>query len=133
MPVVQEPVVTPKPVVDAEVLASIDPALFEDGYIYVHCYYPQAQADTLIRIWRTTYLLDQHSPAKAELIHAENISYAPVWTWIRDSKPFEFLLIFSSLPKSCRVFDLIEQIPQPGGFEVRSIQRNETDVYHVRI
>ncbi len=133
MAAMEQPIVVPKPVVDTDVLASIDPLSLDEGYIYVHCHYADAQRDMLIRIWRTTYLFDQHSDACAQLVHAENISYAPVWTWIPDNKPFRFLLIFASLPKSCTVFDLIEQIPQPGGFEVRHIHRNERDVYHVYI
>ena len=38
---------------------------------------------------------------------------------------------FSGLPRSCTSFDLIERIPEPGGFEVRNIGRNKTDVYEV--
>ena len=85
----------------------------------------------LVRIWKTTFLVDRSSPSKSELIHAENISYAPQWTLIPDLQPFTFLLIFSGLPKSCNVFDLVEQISEPGGFHVPGIARNETDVYHV--
>jgi hypothetical protein len=31
------------------------------------------------------------------------------------------------------VFDLVEEIPQPGGFVIKNIRRNETDVYHIDI
>lgn len=104
-----------------------------DSYVYVHCHFDNKYQDMLIRIWKTTYLLDRHSSSKAELIHAENITYAPLWTLIPDKQPFTFLLIFTGLPKSCKVFDLLEQISEPGGFHVGNIVRNQTDVYHVNL
>ncbi len=122
-----------KPYVDLDTLAALHPELMNDSYVYVHCHFDNQWQDMLIRIWKTTYLLDRHSSAKAELIHAENITYAPLWTLIPDKQPFTFLLIFTGLPKSCKVFDLLEQISEPGGFHVGNIVRNETDVYHVNL
>lgn len=126
-----EPLV--KPSIDIDTLASIDPSTLEDSFVYVHCHYNNTSDEMLIRIWRTTFLIDRMSGVRSQLLHAENISYAPQWTIIPGKQPFTFLLIFGGLPKSCRVFDLIEEIPQPGGFEVRNINRNETDVYHIDI
>ena len=131
--ITKEPPVKTKPDVETEVLTSIDPATLEDSYVYVHCYYGAPGSNSLIRIWKTTFLVDATSCTRSPLIHAENISYAPQWTMIPDGAPFSFLLIFSGLPKSCRKFDLHEEIPQPGGFLVKNIQRNETDVYHINI
>jgi hypothetical protein len=85
----------------------------------------------LIRIWKSTFLVDKDSMARSQLVHAENISIAPQWTQIPDGVTYNFLLIFSALPKSCRTFDLVEDIPQPGGFHVANIARNDTDVYHI--
>lgn len=87
----------------------------------------------LIRIWKTTYLVDRGSGSKSKLVHAENISFAPEWTLVPDKKPFRFLLIFDALPRTCSSFDLVEEIPQAGGFHVEGIIRNKTDVYHVDI
>jgi hypothetical protein len=126
-----EPPVKAKPYVDMDTLATLHPELMNEAYMYVHCHFDNTWQDMLIRIWKTTYLMDRHSAAKAELIHAENITYAPQWTLIPDKQPFTFLLIFASLPKSCTVFDLLEQISEPGGFHVANIVRNEADVYHV--
>ncbi len=128
---IEEPPVKVRPSVDIEVLSAISPSTLEDSYIYVHCYFNNVYRDMLIRIWSTTYLIDKGSSARAKLIHAENISIAPVWTRIPDGQVYSFLLVFEGLPKSCTHFDLIEEIPQPGGFEVRNIGRNETDVYHI--
>ncbi|MCA4900698.1 MAG: hypothetical protein ING88_18165 [Cytophagales bacterium] len=122
-----------KPVVDVETLESIDPQLLEDSFVYVHCHFDNPSDDMLIRIWRTTFLIDRASGERSQLLHAENISYAPQWTIIPRKGDFTFLLIFGGLPKSCTVFDLVEEIAQPGGFFVRDIRRNETDVYHIDI
>lgn len=122
-----------KPSVDVEVLESISAETLFDGYVYVHCHFENEWQDALIRIWKTTFLVDHVSGHKSRLIHAENISYAPVWTIIADQRTHTFLLIFESLPRQCKVFDLVEEIPQPGGFHIQNIHRNPTDVYHIHL
>ena len=129
----QDPPVKVKPAVEDSVLASIQPSVLEDSYVYVHCSFDNSWKDALIRIWRTTFLVDDSSGAKSSLVHAENISIAPLWTIIPDKCNHNFILVFSALPKSCTKFDLIEEIPQPGGFVVRDIQRNPRDVYRVTL
>lgn len=119
--------------IDVDVLAAIETDWLEDAFIYVHCHVPEQWREMLIRIWRTTFLTDQHSPAKASLLHAINISYAPVWTQVPPTGSYTFLLIFEMLPKTCSVFDLVEEIPQPGGFHIPDITRNQTDVYHITL
>ena len=120
-----------KPEVEVETLTEIDPNVSEDSFVYVHCYFRNQSKDMLIRIWKTTYLIDKASGIRSKLVHAENISFAPMWTQIPDGMNYSFLLIFSALPKSCQQFDLLEDIPQPGGFFIENISRNETDVYHI--
>lgn len=122
-----------KPTVETDVLTQIDPQTLEDSHVYVHCYYKNEMDEMLIRVWRSTYLIDRSSGVRSELIHAENISYAPQWTVIPGKITFSFLLIFTALPKDCTVFDLLEDIPQAGGFFVSGIKRNALDVYHVDI
>lgn len=122
-----------KPQVETEVLTSIDPQTLDDSYVYVHCHYKNEYDEMLIRVWRTTFLVDRVSGARSELVHAENISFAPQWTLMPGRKTFSFLLIFSGLPRDCRAFDLVEEIPQAGGFFVPGITRNEQDVYRVDI
>ena len=130
-PGVKEAPATTKPAVDIETLTSIDPDTLEDSFVYVHCYFRNSSKDMLIRIWKTTYLIDKASGSRSRLVHAENISFAPVWTQIPDNVRYSFLLIFSALPRSCQQFDLLEDIPQPGGFFIEGITRNQTDVYHI--
>ena len=130
---IQEPPAKVKPKVDTDILASIQPSTLEEGCIYVHCRCPVNSEDMLVRIWKTTFLVDHNSSAKTQLLHAENITIAPQWMAFPRGTSHNFLLVFGSLPKSCKQFDLIEQIPQPGGFEIRNINRNESDIYHIDI
>jgi hypothetical protein len=127
------PPVKTTPKVDLDVLAAIDTEWLEDAFIYVHCHVPDQWKDMLIRIWRTTYLIDPQGTARASLLHAINISYAPQWTMVPRRGNYTFLLIFEMLPKSCAAFDLVEEIPQPGGFHIPGIARNQTDVYHITL
>ena len=122
-----------KPEVDIDTLISLNPELLDDSYVYVHCCFQNRWKDMLVRIWKTTYLIDQATRSRSALIHAENISIAPMWTMVPDNREYTFLLIFGSLPASCKVFDLLEDIALPSGFHVTGIRRNETDVYRVNI
>ena len=122
-----------RPQTEVETLTVVDTETREESFVYVHCYFHNTWKDMLVRIWKTTYLIDRASGSKSVLVHTENISIAPVWTHIPDGKTYQFLLIFSALPKSCQSFDLLEDISQPGGFFIENISRNETDVYHIDI
>lgn len=87
----------------------------------------------LIRIWKSTYLFDKDSGHKSELLFSENITLFPYWTEVPPMKDFWFTLVFSSLPKDCTQFDLEEVIPESGGFFVKNIKRNSSDIYRVKI
>jgi hypothetical protein len=99
----------------------------EERQTIVHCYCSPEESEAY-RIWPSTFLVEKESGRKAKLITAFNISFAPVWTF-NDGKGFT--LIFEGLSKGCTSFDLIESIPQAGGFEIRNIPRNHSDVYQV--
>jgi hypothetical protein len=130
---IAEPPVKIKPAIDFQVLAAIEAEVLEDSYVYVHCYLENDAKDMLIRIWKTTFLVDQNSGSRSKLVHAENVSMAPLWTMVPDGVTYNFLLVFSSLPKSCTQFDLIEEVPTSGGFHIPNISRNMKDVYHINI
>ncbi|MGE0569311.1 MAG: hypothetical protein AB7O73_15335 [Bacteroidia bacterium] len=115
------PAVEEKTTVETKVLES------EERQTIVHCQASGEGAEAY-RIWPSTYLVEHGSNHRAKLITAYNITFAPEWT-LNDGKGFT--LIFEGLSKNCKSFDLIEFIPQAGGFEVFNIPRNETDVYHV--
>lgn len=86
-----------------------------------------------IRIWPTTFLIAKDVNHRSQLIHAENIPYYPIWKPVALGSRTRFTLIFSGLPADCARFDMVEDIPEPGGFIVRNIPRNELDVYEVRV
>lgn len=105
--------------------------VLEESQVIVFCNFRAAGPDQLIRIWSTTVLLDRGSSHESKLLFTDNIAVAPQWMHVPNGTTARFTLIFSGLPRSCTRFDLIERIPEPGGFEVRSIPRNKTDVYEV--
>lgn len=116
-----------------EVKQSLLSEITEEGQVVVHVSYSSATHGDLIRIWPTTFLVPQEGGEKSKLITKQNISLAPQWTIIMQKGPYRFTLVFSPLPKSCKIFHLWEDIPQPGGFVIKNIRRNETDVYEVKL
>lgn len=123
------------PLLDTEHKVKIDVQLTPvvDGQVTVHCVYHAGDEGELIRIWKSTFLRGVGSSAQSTLVHAEGITYYPHWLALQPGKTHVFTLIFTPLPKDVLVFDLVEDIPQSGGFIVRNIQRNSTDVYRVHL
>jgi hypothetical protein len=106
----------------------------EEKQVVVHCFFQcDSSSDQLIRIWKTTYLKDNKTGHRSHLLFFDQISLYPFWTRVDAGSFYTFTLIFSGLPADCQSFDLIEDIPDSGGFFVPSISRNTTDVYRVRI
>ncbi len=104
----------------------------EEGTVIVHCSYTSLMEGGN-RIWTTTVLIDLQSGSRSRMLHAENITFAPVWMDLPVGDTAKFTLIFAPLPKTCERFDLYEDIPQSGRFHVKNIKRNKSDVYHVVI
>ena len=102
----------------------------EEKQVTVHC---SCIGISRIRIWKTTFLIAHSSPHRSKLIHAENITLYPEWTPVEEDKKTRFTLVFTGLPKGCKQFDLIEHIPEPGGFIVKNIKRNNSDVYLIEV
>jgi hypothetical protein len=121
-----------KPVFKPDVSFKPRLQVFEEQVTIVHCTYnfPKELQPAGIRIWPTTYLVQQDGKRK-KLLQAFNISSFPVWKLVNAGH--RFTLIFEGLDKDCTVFDLLEDIPEPGGFKFENIQRNNTDVYWVTI
>lgn len=105
----------------------------EESQVVLHFIYRTKLVKTTIRIWNSTFLCDCDSSHRSALVHSENIAIYPVWMDVYASKPVHFTLIFKGLPKSCTKFDFIEDIPEPGGFVVRNIARNDSDIYNLDI
>ena len=105
----------------------------EESQVIVHCTYAGSMNSDRIRIWASTFLYAKDSSHKSELIHVENITLYPMWLDVANGQTINFTLIFSGLPKNCKLFDMIENIPEPGGFIFENIIRNNTDVYTLEI
>lgn len=84
-----------------------------------------------MRIWPSTYLIENETGNRLKLLKSFNISNYPQWQYIQ--KGGNFTLIFEGLSKDCRVFKLIEIIPQSGAFLFENIKRNESDVYRISL
>jgi hypothetical protein len=100
----------------------------EENQTIVHCI---CGVDAAYRIWPTTYLIEHGTGGRAKLVTAFNVSFYPHWTLKNAGQ--KFTLIFEGLSRNCSMFDLKEEIPQEGGFFVREILRNGSDVYTVNI
>ena len=125
------PVLQPVIELDEQTVKSLEGYTDNEGQVIVHCsYYSTGES---LRIWKTTFLTDRDSGHRSRLLHAENITFYPQWTEVPRGTTARFTLVFSPLPKGCKAFSLIEDIPQPGGFHIRNIRRNREDVYRVMI
>lgn len=128
-----EILVKPEISISPSLLNKLKEQVQEQGQVVVHFVMRTMYFGMNIRIWPTTYLFDQHSDHRSELVHAENISHYPVWTEILPGDHY-FTLIFSGLPRTCSIFDLVEECTQEhGAFKILNIPRNESDVYYVQI
>ncbi len=121
----------PTTIISEETILSLAGLTMDEAQVTVHVVYKATYSGSAIRIWPTTYLVPQEGGNKSKLLTFENISLAPFWTILRRKGEFRFTLVFSPLPKSCKLFHLWEDIDQPGGFLIRNIKRNQTDVYEV--
>ena len=87
--------------------------------------------ESFVRVWPTIYLIPKGSNHKCKLLHHYNIVLYPKVQLLKSNKAMRFTLIFEGLPAACKMFDIVEIITEPGGFETRNIIRNEQDVYIV--
>ena len=104
----------------------------EKGQVTVHCSFVAGLSDA-IRIWPSTFLVCRHSGHRSQLLFAEGIPLAPQWLPVPAGNSIRFTLLFAGLPSHCVLFDLVEEIPEPGGFHATSILRNGMDVYRVEL
>ncbi len=126
------PTATPAVKLDKRLKDELLTQIQEESMVIVHCSYDSLFGGG-IRIWNSTVLIDHQSGDRSRLLHAENITIAPVWMEVPAGTTARFTLIFASLPKTCEVFDLYEDIPEEGGFHIKGIKRNKSDVYNVEI
>lgn len=130
-----EVITEPKIQIDPEVLKLLKNETEEMGQVVLHFLYRTPASGFMnIRIWPSSFLYDKHSPHISELVHIENIVMYPYWMPCLPGEKVYFTLIFSGLPKSCTLFDFVEQCDnEAGAFQARNIMRNESDVYYLEI
>ncbi|MEO7523833.1 MAG: hypothetical protein ABIT58_07045 [Ferruginibacter sp.] len=98
----------------------------------VHCKLYSSE-ESMLRIWPSTFLIENDG-SRRELIKAFNISLMPDWTvYPSGNSMIGFTLVFEGLSKNCNSFQLLEDIPEPGGFYTDTILRNKTDVYQAEV
>tara|TARA_B110000285_G_C15008445_1_gene555153 strand:+ start:191 stop:577 length:387 start_codon:yes stop_codon:yes gene_type:complete len=121
---------TEKVEIDKKLKKEVQALCEEESQVIVHCRIVEEYGHH-IRIWKNTNLIAHGSAKKSALTHAEHIAFHPRWTLF--NRQHNFTLFFKGLSKTCEVFDLIEDIPEPGGFIKKNIKRNNSDVYHIRL
>lgn len=122
-----------KPKIDTSIVERVMQDSETEKQVIVHCEFINGFEGQLIRIWPSTYLCDRNSSHKSKLLNAFNITLFPTWMQLEPLTIYTFTLVFSGLPKGCKMFDLVEEIPQSGGFYHGKIKRNKSDVYKIRI
>ena len=118
--------------VDPSLRTELCTEIDERGQVTVHCSFTAGSMDGL-RIWPSTFLVCRLTGHRSPLLHAEGIPYGPTWLFLPPGKRISFMLLFAGLPRDCVLFDLVEVIPEDGGFHVPDILRNGMDVYRVEV
>lgn len=116
-----------QPVFKPKIDFAVQHDTLEERATIVHC---TVSTLSLVRIWPTTFLVQDDGVRKA-LLQAYHITRYPDWKWLLPGQAFT--LVFEGLDKRCLLFDLLEDIPEPGGFHIANIERNRTDVYQVTV
>ena len=123
-----------KPKIAPEILAQIEEQFEQEKQVIVHCCFQNNYTlGNLVRIWPSTFLEDKFTGYRSKLIFWENIAVFPYWMDIPPVKEYCFTLVFSGLPKECKVFDFVEEVMHGSGFLVTDIERNESDVYTLKL
>jgi len=125
-----EIITRPEVELDAGLLESLKALHQEENQVIVHVHLKIRNTPLGIRIFPSTHLIPREGGECAQLVNSFGITKAPRWKYIF-GKHYVFTLIFQGLPKDCKVFDLVEDVPLPDPFVFYGITRNQTDVYHL--
>lgn len=128
---IEKPQVQPKIEMDKRTKKQLKADVQEESQVIVHGAVKGSGPGERIRIWKSMCLIPKESKKESKLIHVENVSMYPEWTNIPFGKTFYFTLVFGGLPKNCKIFDLLERIPEPGEMNVLNIKRNTSDIYSI--
>lgn len=122
----ETPLVT-RPVFSPDVTIDVDFQQLEERTTIVHCTLVE---DSFIRIWPSTYLVQQNGVRK-QLVQAFGIASFPDWGLAQAGH--RFTLVFEGLDRDCPTFTLLEEIPEPGGLMIGPLSRNGSDVYWLEV
>jgi hypothetical protein len=103
----------------------------ETSIVTVHCRIEGEAPGTELYIQRNTFLRARCSGTCARLLHTEEMPHPPEYVEVGARGIVHFTLYFEALPYHCSSFDLEEHSSDPFPFNVRGIERNSMDVYHV--
>ena len=98
----------------------------DEGQVTIHM---RTRLGGGVRIWPSVRLRCRSTGIESKFLHAVGLSPFPTWTRVEPGGAYT--LLFEALPFDCSSFDLVEDIPQPGGLVVRDIARNGKDVYRL--
>ena len=98
----------------------------DEGQVTIHM---RTRLGGGVRIWPSVRLRCRSTGMESKFIHAVGLSPFPTWTRVEPGGAYK--LLFEALPSDCQSFDLVEEIPQPGGLVVQDIARNGKDVYRL--
>lgn len=129
----QIPLIKPKVIIDKVTKYKLWNSVSEESQVIIHCSYTGSFWNDRIRIWKSTFLYAKGSNHRSKLVHTENITHFTIWMPVNRGETIIFTLIFTGLPKHCKQFDLIENIPETGGFIIKNIERNRTDIYFLDV
>ena len=127
--------ITPQPKIEIakELKEQMRTQVETESQVIVHIKFFTGHTASLLRVWDNVYLQCKDSEIRSKLLFSENIAIYPEMTKIEAYSSLDFTLVFENLPKECSSFDLIEDIPEKGGFHFKSIQRNDSNVYRLRL
>ncbi len=139
--IIEAPVISPDRTIDISSKLKLSIQAVEESQVVLHCSFSNLDNGCpQIRIWQSTFLYDLGSSHISKLVHVESIAMYPNWMYLAERETVVFTLIFTGLPKTCTLFNMIEKIPESGGSNIResgfytsNIERNSTDVYFVEI
>lgn len=127
--------ITPQPKIEIarELKEQMRTQVESETQVIVHIKHYSGHTVSLLRIWNNTYLQCKATKMKRKLLFSYNIASFPGYSPVDPYSSLDFTLVFENLLKECTRFDLIEDIPEKGGFHFKNIQRNNSNVYILRL
>ena len=122
-----------KPNIAPELLSQLDTKFEEEKQVIVHCGFQNNYLiGNLVRIWRTTFWWINLQGTEANFYSGKISRCFPYWTEV-PVKEYWFTLIFLDCLKIVNSLISWKKFRKEGGFLVTDIDRNESDVYTIKL